>query len=45
MFLVLDTNVLLHNFDVIKQFTADLDALGQHLLIIIPSAVLSELDA
>lgn len=45
MFLVLDTNVLLHNFDVIKQFTADIENLNAPLLIIIPSAVLSELDA
>jgi hypothetical protein len=42
--LVLDTNILLHYFEVIQQFIADIEALSLSVMIIIPGAVIQELD-
>jgi predicted ribonuclease YlaK len=41
---VLDTNVLLHHLDVVRQFVSDIEAHALPLLVIIPRTVLSELD-
>jgi hypothetical protein len=43
-FLVLDTNILLHYFEVLQQFVADIEALALPLMVIIPGVVVCELD-
>lgn len=42
--LIVDTNILLHHFDVLRQFAADIEAQALPLMIVIPRAVLDELD-
>ncbi|KAH9951651.1 PIN domain-containing protein [Amylocystis lapponica] len=41
---VLDTNILMHHFNVVKGFSEDVERLALPVLIIIPNVVLSELD-
>ncbi|GLB33915.1 putative large family of predicted nucleotide-binding domains containing protein [Lyophyllum shimeji] len=43
-FLVLDTNILIHHFDVITQFVEDAERQSLPLVVIIPGAVIYELD-
>jgi len=42
--LVLDTNILLHYFEMLQQFIADVEALSLPLMVIIPGIVIHELD-
>ncbi|KIJ99364.1 hypothetical protein K443DRAFT_679985 [Laccaria amethystina LaAM-08-1] len=44
IFLVVDTNILLHHFDVLSQFLEDVERLSLPLVIVIPGAVILELD-
>jgi hypothetical protein len=44
VYLVIDTNVLLLHLDVVRQFVDDIEAQSLPLQVIIPTAVLSELD-
>ncbi|TFK75805.1 hypothetical protein BDN72DRAFT_809450 [Pluteus cervinus] len=44
LFLVLDTNILLHYFEPITQFVEDVERLSVPILIIIPGIVVHELD-
>lgn len=43
-FLVVDTNILLHRFEVLTQFVEDIERNGFPVIVIIPSVVVSELD-
>lgn len=43
-YLVLDTNVLIHNLDVLRCFSEDLERLAAPMKIVVPDVVLSELD-
>ncbi|EMD40784.1 hypothetical protein CERSUDRAFT_80438 [Gelatoporia subvermispora B] len=43
-YLIIDTNVLIDQLDVIKKFSKDLEELAAQVLILIPSVVVSELD-
>lgn len=43
-YVVLDTNILIHFFDVLKQFNEDLETLVLPVVIIIPNVLLGELD-
>ncbi|KAG6821614.1 hypothetical protein H0H93_000123 [Arthromyces matolae] len=43
-FLVLDTNILLHHFDVISQFVGDAERYSLPIVIVIPGVVVYELD-
>jgi predicted ribonuclease YlaK len=43
-FLVLDTNILIHYFDVVQRFTADIENIAVPVLIVIPGIVIRELD-
>lgn len=42
--LVVDTNILLHHLSVLQQFIADVEAQGLPVKVIIPGAVIYELD-
>lgn len=44
IFFVVDTNILLHHFDVLSQFLEDVERLSLPLVIVIPGAVILELD-
>lgn len=43
-YLVVDTNILLHHFDILAQFVKDVERLSLPMIIVIPGAVISELD-
>ncbi|PPQ99048.1 hypothetical protein CVT24_003608 [Panaeolus cyanescens] len=43
-FLVVDTNILLHHFDVLAQFVNDVERFGLPLVVVVPGAVILELD-
>ncbi|KAF9464448.1 PIN domain-containing protein [Collybia nuda] len=43
-FLVLDTNILLHHFDVLAQFIEDAEKLSLPVIVVVPGAVIYELD-
>ncbi|KAF9076765.1 PIN domain-containing protein [Rhodocollybia butyracea] len=43
-FVVPDTNILIHHLDALVTFTEDIERLDLRLIIVIPSAVISELD-
>jgi len=43
-FLVLDTNILIHHFDVITQFVEDAERQSLPVVVVIPGAVIYELD-
>lgn len=43
-YLILDTNILLHHFEVIQQFITDIEALNLPVRTVIPGAVINELD-
>ena len=44
MFIILDTNIILHYLEVIDDFIADIQDLSLPMMIIIPGAVINELD-
>ncbi|KAF9476505.1 hypothetical protein BDN70DRAFT_907640 [Pholiota conissans] len=44
VFLVLDTNILLHHFEVLAQFVDDVEQQSLPLIVIVPGAVIYELD-
>jgi hypothetical protein len=44
IYLVLDTNILLHHFDVVVQFVSDIERLKLPVTVIIPGVVIYELD-
>ncbi|KAF8974459.1 PIN domain-containing protein [Flammula alnicola] len=44
IFLVLDTNILLHHFEVLAQFVDDVETLSLPVIVIVPGAVVYELD-
>ncbi|KAF9055449.1 hypothetical protein BDZ89DRAFT_938245 [Hymenopellis radicata] len=43
-FLVIDTNILLHHFDALVQFVADVESSNAPVVIVVPGAVIKELD-
>ena len=44
IFIILDTNIILHYLEVIDDFIADIQTLSLPMMIIIPGAVINELD-
>ncbi|KAM6495792.1 PIN domain containing protein [Amanita muscaria] len=44
IYIVLDTNILLHHFDVVVRFVSDFERLGLPATIVIPGVVIYELD-
>ena len=44
IYIVLDTNILLHHFDVVVQFVSDIERQALPITIIIPGVVIYELD-
>ncbi|SRR5258705_9049810 len=43
-FVVIDTNILLHNLEVLQQFVEDIEKLSVPTIIIVPGIVIHELD-
>lgn len=44
IYIVIDTNILLHQFDVLVQFVSDVERQALPVTIIIPGVVIYELD-
>ena len=44
IFIILDTNIILHYLEVIDDFIADIQTLSLPMMIIIPGVVINELD-
>lgn len=44
MYLVLDTNILLHHFETLAQFVDDVERQALPVIVILPGAVIYELD-
>ncbi|KAF8205076.1 hypothetical protein BJ912DRAFT_22151 [Pholiota molesta] len=44
IFLVLDTNILLHHFEVLAQFVDDVEKQSLPVIVVVPGAVIYELD-
>jgi len=42
--LIIDTNILLHHFEALQQFIADVEALSLPVKIVVPGIVICELD-
>jgi rRNA-processing protein FCF1 len=42
--LIVDTNILLHHFETLQQFIADVEALSLPVKIVVPGIVICELD-
>jgi rRNA-processing protein FCF1 len=43
-FVVIDTNILLHNLEVLQQFVEDIEKLSLPTIILVPGIVIHELD-
>lgn len=44
LFIILDTNIVLHHLEVIDHFITDIQTLSLPVMIIIPGVVINELD-
>ena len=44
IFLIVDTNIFLHHFEVLTQFVEDIERLSLPVIVIVPGAVIYELD-
>ncbi|TFK43433.1 PIN domain-containing protein [Crucibulum laeve] len=44
VYVIVDTNILLHHFEVLSQFVEDVERLSVPLTVVIPGAVINELD-
>jgi rRNA-processing protein FCF1 len=44
IYIVVDTNILLHQFDVMVQFVSDIERQGLPVAIVVPGVVIYELD-
>lgn len=44
IFLIADTNIFLHHFEVLTQFVEDVERLSLPVIVIVPGAVIYELD-